>query len=529
MQKNLLKNIVLSSVLLTLLSACNDVDEGFSHEFSGQQPVTYDGPLLIESDEEQGIIEVDLLSDTSVEEGQTAIIRGLTFISDTSDNYIDDFLAKNGNIAVIDTDLYARALKYQETVVLNFEYWVDTGAGAELDDDGNPVMRDMKVTLNGIYDPVAEFAISHNAVTLPPGYDLTISSIIAPIYATNPNLQWSTGDSSIATVNEQGIVTGVAEGETTLTVSTFESDLQSSIVVEVPVFVTFDISDPIGLSITDLKDNDLPVLNLPMCGIADLKANLLPIESNFTDTFNWINPQDALIANGEMEESERILSVDDNGIVTPLKTGTVVLIANSPTYELADAITIRVVQNYFCAPLANSNFDLQALEKWWWQTPGGNLTRAITTENIGYHGKALHVTRENDVDGQLRFAPQWTGQVNNLYVWKQLGLQSPDTSDEDAKKHKFSVRMKNLESTAVDVNFEMHAWIPGLGSFSPSTWDYTVTLEVSDEWQYFETEFNNLRWSESHNDFGHWYSMNVLAGNGGRAELLVDDVTFTDK
>jgi hypothetical protein len=61
---------------------------------------------------------------------------------------------------------------------------------------------------------------------------MTVKALIKPADATNKNVTWTIGNPEIATVND-GVVTGVAEGETTLTVTTVDGGFTASIPVKV--------------------------------------------------------------------------------------------------------------------------------------------------------------------------------------------------------------------------------------------------------------------------------------------------------
>ena len=64
------------------------------------------------------------------------------------------------------------------------------------------------------------------------GTKKTVKALIEPADATNKNVTWTIGNPEIATVND-GVVTGVAEGETTLTVTTVDGGFTASIPVKV--------------------------------------------------------------------------------------------------------------------------------------------------------------------------------------------------------------------------------------------------------------------------------------------------------
>lgn len=71
---------------------------------------------------------------------------------------------------------------------------------------------DTKIAVTGV-------TLDQDALTVNRGETAALTATVLPKDATNQKLSWQTGDSTIATVNK-GTVTGVGEGETTVTVTT---------------------------------------------------------------------------------------------------------------------------------------------------------------------------------------------------------------------------------------------------------------------------------------------------------------------
>ena len=76
-------------------------------------------------------------------------------------------------------------------------------------------------TVDNVYvgAPVTPNAINVEAVSVPAGRRATVSYTVLPAEAFNKNVTFSTANTAIATVNENGVVVGVAEGTTTVTVT----------------------------------------------------------------------------------------------------------------------------------------------------------------------------------------------------------------------------------------------------------------------------------------------------------------------
>ncbi len=80
--------------------------------------------------------------------------------------------------------------------------------------------------------PVSGIKLDKSALSIEIGEKATVTATIAPADATNKSITWSTANQTITTVNN-GVVTGVATGETTLTAKTNDGGYSVTIPVKV--------------------------------------------------------------------------------------------------------------------------------------------------------------------------------------------------------------------------------------------------------------------------------------------------------
>ena len=80
--------------------------------------------------------------------------------------------------------------------------------------------------------PVSGIKLDKSSLSLEIGEKATLTATIAPSDATNKSITWSSANSSIATVNN-GVVSGVAAGETTITAKTNDGGFTASATVKV--------------------------------------------------------------------------------------------------------------------------------------------------------------------------------------------------------------------------------------------------------------------------------------------------------
>ena len=81
--------------------------------------------------------------------------------------------------------------------------------------------------------PVTGVSVSPDEVTLEVGQTEQLAATIEPVDADNTNVTWTTSDAAIATVDESGLVTAIAPGETTITVTTEDGSFTATSVVTV--------------------------------------------------------------------------------------------------------------------------------------------------------------------------------------------------------------------------------------------------------------------------------------------------------
>ena len=80
--------------------------------------------------------------------------------------------------------------------------------------------------------PVSGIKLDKSALSIEIGEKATLTATIAPSDATNKSITWSSANSSIATVNN-GVVEGIATGETTITAKTNDGGFTATIPVKV--------------------------------------------------------------------------------------------------------------------------------------------------------------------------------------------------------------------------------------------------------------------------------------------------------
>ncbi len=128
--------------------------------------------------------------------------------------------------------------------------------------------------------PVTGIDVDESVIELGIGYTKTLSAAITPTDATNQNVTWTSADTSIAEVAEDGTITGIGYGKTTITATSDDSGLTDTCIVKVkPIDVTDYTGDGAFVFVeentdanTSLDNNTASSATLTMSGAASGSA-----------------------------------------------------------------------------------------------------------------------------------------------------------------------------------------------------------------------------------------------------------------
>lgn len=167
-------------------------------------------------------------------------------------------------------------------------------------------------------EPVAVESVTLNAttLTLEPGKTRTLTATVLPENADDRTVMWSSSDASVATVGNDGTVTAVSIGEATITVQAGEMTAECAITVN-PI--------PVG-GIT----LNTATLTLAPNMTEKLTATVLPDDAD-ENTAMWSSSDTA------------VAEVDENGTVTAVGIGTATIYAQAGNKQAACRVTVRLL------------------------------------------------------------------------------------------------------------------------------------------------------------------------------------------
>ena len=130
-----------------------------------------------------------------------------------------------------------------EVIKINFgncgEVWIDDIEYGEYTDYVAPV-------------PATGVTLNRRSVSVMEDRTITLTATVEPAGAASQNVTWRSSDESVATVNNNGVVTGVAPGNAKITVTTEDGNHIASCTVTVTTFLPpvmlYDFNDATGVS-----------------------------------------------------------------------------------------------------------------------------------------------------------------------------------------------------------------------------------------------------------------------------------------
>ena len=125
--------------------------------------------------------------------------------------------------------------------------------------------RDMSSIMSGAtsVQPVTSVTLDKSALTITVGANGQLSATVAPAPATNKAVTWSSGNTSVATVNSTGKVTAVGPGTATITVKTTDGGHVATCTITVVQPVTSVSLDKSAVTLSSGGTTQLTVTVMP--------------------------------------------------------------------------------------------------------------------------------------------------------------------------------------------------------------------------------------------------------------------------
>ena len=163
---------------------------------------------------------------------------------------------------------------------------------------------------------VTGITLDRTSVSLTEGQQVTLTATVEPADATDKTVTWTTSNSGVATVDQNGTVTAVAEGTATITAAAGDKSATCAVTVQKNVVAVTGITlDRSSVSLTEGQQ-------------VTLTATVEPADA--TDkTVTWTT------------SNSGVATVDQNGTVTAVAEGTATITAKAGDKSATCAVTVK--------------------------------------------------------------------------------------------------------------------------------------------------------------------------------------------
>ena len=163
--------------------------------------------------------------------------------------------------------------------------------------------------------PVSSVTLNQPTAEMIVGESVQLSATVLPSNASDKTLTWASSKQSVATVSSNGMVTALAEGSSTITVTAGDKSASCKVTVEKKV--------------------------IPVTSISLSKTELSLIEGDEETLAATVKPDDATDKTVKWESSDRsIASVNNEGKVSAIKEGTASITASSGNQSASCKVTV---------------------------------------------------------------------------------------------------------------------------------------------------------------------------------------------
>ena len=240
-------------------------------------------------------------------------------IPENSTNNTLSWSSNNTNIATVSNGLIVGKSEGNTTII------VSTSNGIRKEISVNISKKKVETEPENTEILLKNIKINVGNLTLEEGNTTQINAILEPSNATNKDIIWSTSNSNVATINQNGTITALKEGTTTITVSsTTNSEIKDSIEL---------IVKKNSKAVSDVIINEKNI-TVKVGGETRLTVTVLPstaLNKNVTWTTSNTN----------------IATIDNNGILNAKNIGTAIITATSisnPYIKGQSTITVEPIE-----------------------------------------------------------------------------------------------------------------------------------------------------------------------------------------
>lgn len=271
-----------------------------------------------------------VITATTVERGLTAscLVTVQEFVTSVKMNGMQDYLNKGQKISlsadVLPTTASNQRITWKSSKANIIS--VDNNGVATALDYGKATIYAYASDNSSVFDmytmvvdkPIQKIKFSNSSIELERGKNKTLKPVLTPTNPTFKNLEWSSSDESIVTVNENGIVSAIASGRATILCTSKRYGVTGTCTINVKEYV--DSIKLVGTVDYMLKGGKLA-----------LKTEILPTTAT-NQKIKW------------KSSNSNILNVDSKGLVTAKDYGKATIYAYAKDGSSAFAMCTIIVE-----------------------------------------------------------------------------------------------------------------------------------------------------------------------------------------
>lgn len=259
-------------------------------------------------------------TEISLQKGAEHLVIATILPSNASDTKVNWF-SSNLNVASVDEHGLIKAVGAGQAVI------------TARTNDGNYTAK-CKVS---VVQPVLGVQFSATDVKVAKGKTQTLVASVIPVNSTNRELIWFSSDSTVATVDQNGLVKGLKSGVTEITATSVDGGYSATCRVTVYVAVT-------GIAISTSS------VTVPKGETRTVTAVVKPSDAANTDLI-WSS------------SNESVATVNGSGVVTGKAKGTATITVETEDGGFRDTCVVEVVQLVTSVSLESTSISLDAGKK----------------------------------------------------------------------------------------------------------------------------------------------------------------------
>lgn len=328
------------------------------------------------------------------------------------------------------------------------------------------------VPINDIDIPVEDVSLNSNNISIEVGGSYKLSATVSPNNATYKAVTWSSSNTAVATVANDGTVTGVSTGNATITITTLDGGYIDTCYVEVTSASA--VPYPTGTfkgTVNVLGNNFMLLISIgtrsngiiyvriyeSSADATSITYNDSTMQFSITTTGNYSGYSYGTITGTYDASNDQLINISCNGSISSYISGNGSITVPRPTLRADCDGTTQELQSQFKRRYMSGS----------WQVDNSNADRLTsnTTEYVsgtgalkrrGYSGNAVALNFNND------FSPAII--VSNVSFW----VYNPSGND-------ITLRMWGYRGTGLSSNFETGSVTARAGQWTYLQMGFTST------------------------------------------------------